>query len=79
MLITAWQSITIDTIAADSQLIIENVKAVVLCKVCEKKFSPDVDNFLCPDCGKADYDILKGNDLILAAVECETQNNIDKV
>ena len=75
MLITAWQSVTVDTIAEGSRLVIEKVKAEVACKVCEKQFAPDVDNFLCPDCGQADYDILKGNDLILAAIECKTKND----
>ena len=77
MLITAWQSVTIDTIAEGSHLIIEDVPAEVLCKVCSEEFSPNVDNFLCPDCGQADYEILKGDELILAAIECKSKDNID--
>ena len=76
MLLTAWQSVTVDTIAEGSELVIENIRAEVLCKVCEEKFSPGADNFLCPDCGQADYEILKGDELILAAIECKTENDI---
>lgn len=77
MLLTAWQSVTVDTIAEGSQLVIEDVPAEVLCKVCNEKFAPGVDNFLCPDCGQADYEILKGDELILAAIECKTEKDIN--
>lgn len=64
----AYKSVTEGTIAEGSILRIKEISASVQCNQCKKIFKPELDNFLCPDCAKADVEVLKGNDIILKSV-----------
>jgi len=64
----AFKAVTKDTIAENAILKIAEVPALARCSLCRKEFEPELNNFLCPKCMKADVVTLKGNDIILKAV-----------
>ncbi len=71
---TAWESIIVDTIADGSVLKITVVPAIAKCRICENQFEPEIDNYLCQKCLKADVDIISGNDIMLKSIDCQTLN-----
>jgi hydrogenase nickel incorporation protein HypA/HybF len=71
---TAWESIIVDTIADGSVLKITVAPAIAKCRICENQFELKVDNYLCPECLKADVDFISGNDIMLKSIECQTLN-----
>jgi len=73
----AWQVITEGTIAAGSELTVIEIPMTARCKKCGRKFAPKIDEYLCPDCGQADVDILTGDDIILKSVVCDSNENAE--
>ncbi len=69
---TAWQSATIDTLALNSKLIINEIQAKAKCRKCGFEFEPQLDSYLCPKCSIADVEILQGDEIILKSVDLET-------
>ena len=68
----AWQVVSEGTIAAGAELAVVETPMEARCRRCGRRFAPRIDNYLCPDCGLADVDILAGDDIILKSVVCET-------
>jgi hydrogenase nickel incorporation protein HypA/HybF len=69
----AWEAVRADTIAAGAALKIEEVPAEAECRRCGQCFEPDVEySFLCPHCEQADIAIIRGNDIILRSMICQT-------
>ncbi len=66
----AWRSLTVGTPAAGSALKITEIEPFARCRVCGCEYRPELISFLCPKCGKADVDILSGNDIILKSLVC---------
>ena len=71
----AWRVITEGTIAAGSELFVVEVPMTARCKECGRQFAPRIDDYLCPACGRADVDILAGDDIILKSVVCDADND----
>ena len=65
------------TLAANARLNIIEEKIAAVCRGCETRFMPDIDNYLCPQCGQADARIVAGNDIILRSVVCQTPEEAD--
>jgi hydrogenase nickel incorporation protein HypA/HybF len=64
----AFREVTAGTIAEGATLIIKGIPAKAKCRLCEKIFEPKFDCFLCPLCGKADVEILEGNEILLMSI-----------
>ncbi len=64
----AFREVRVGTIVQDAVLVIKEIDAEAQCCICNLKFKPDLDCFVCPSCHKADVEILKGNEIILAAI-----------
>lgn len=62
---------TQDTIAADSELQIEEVPITARCRKCNKTFEVEDFIFMCPDCEVADTETISGDDLTLESIEIE--------
>lgn len=60
------------TLAQGAQLKVVEEKVVGVCKYCECLFLPEVGNYICPRCGRADARIVAGNDIILRSIVCRT-------
>ena len=69
MMQEAFKAVAQETLAQNATLTIIEVPAVAECNLCQKKFSPQLDDFLCPSCQKADVTVLQGEDIILKSVQ----------
>ena len=67
----AWQVVREGTPADGAELDIEEVPPSVRCRDCGRVFGPTLESFLCPGCGRADVDIVAGNDIILKSLTCD--------
>jgi hydrogenase nickel incorporation protein HypA/HybF len=66
----SWDVATADTLAAGSELRIEDVPLAVYCELCESERAPKPGTGLvCPVCGRAAPRILRGQELQLVAME----------
>ena len=64
----AFRAVRQDTIAQSAVLKITEIPAIGKCRTCQKEFEPELNNFLCPQCLRADVEILQGDDIILKSV-----------
>ena len=70
----AWEAVRAETLADGAVLTIEEVPAHAQCRQCGECFQPDVEySFLCPHCDQADVRIVRGNDIVLKSVICQTE------
>jgi hydrogenase nickel incorporation protein HypA/HybF len=51
-----------------SELIIERIKAIGLCRNCGTEFPIVVNKGLCPECGSFDKDIIEGTDFFIKEI-----------
>jgi hydrogenase nickel incorporation protein HypA/HybF len=72
----AFKGAVAGTIVSGARLEIREIEAIVQCRRCQHKFTPGIDNFLCPGCQQSDIDIIRGNDIIIASLSGE--KNTDK-
>ncbi len=70
----AFEAAAAGTVAAGAALTIEEEGLVARCRACERRFEPIIDDFLCPECGLADVELVAGRDLVLRSVVCETED-----
>jgi hydrogenase nickel incorporation protein HypA/HybF len=68
----AFAIVSQGTIADGAKLTIIEIPARAQCNLCQEIFEPEYDNFLCPDCHKADVRILQGDDLILKSIKADS-------
>jgi len=71
----AWQAVSEGTIAAGSEIAMTETPIEARCNQCGQVFSPEIDNYLCPGCGKADVEITAGNDIMLTSISCEVEED----
>ena len=50
---------------------IAEVRAEAVCRSCGHRYEPEIGDFLCPQCGQADAEIVAGNDIVLKSVEMD--------
>jgi len=67
----AWQAVSRGTAVDGSALQICEVQALVRCRQCDKQYRPTWPVFACPQCGRADVEILAGNELVLWQISGE--------
>ena len=61
------------TCAEGAELVINEVPALAKCGSCDNEYVPEIANYMCPKCLKADAEIIQGKDMILKSMECETE------
>ncbi len=72
----AWEAVRADTLADEAVLKIEEISAWAECRQCGRRFEPDIAySFLCPDCNRADVEIVRGNDIVLKSVICQVDRD----
>lgn len=69
----AFQCAAEGTCAEGAKLIMNEVKAKAKCRSCNHDYVPDIANYTCPKCLKADADIIQGKDIILTSMECDSE------
>ena len=75
----AFEAASKGTLTEGAKLILTAVKTVALCRACDCRFEPDIEqlNFLCPQCQRADVQIVAGNEIILKSLEWEQPQEAD--
>jgi hydrogenase nickel incorporation protein HypA/HybF len=68
---TAFNSYKQDTIAAESQLEIEEVPLKMRCRKCTAEIEKEDFVLVCPSCGSTDLEILEGMELLLDKIDLE--------
>ena len=64
----AFEAVRQDTVAAGARLVQHEVEARAKCNECGHVYAAAIDCFQCPQCGKADFEIECGRDIILKSV-----------
>lgn len=59
------------TALARAELVLEEVAATVLCRMCERRTEPALPVLVCGACGSADVDVVAGRDFIIKSVELD--------
>lgn len=72
---TAFSMVTEGTTAAGAVLVQREVPARARCRRCDHLFDPAIDFYLCPECGRADAEILAGRDIILSSLSGPVNEN----
>jgi hydrogenase nickel incorporation protein HypA/HybF len=68
----AFAAASTDTPAAGAGLELTEVPARARCHGCGAEFAVAVDDYLCPQCGQANVELLAGNDIVLRSVTGQT-------
>lgn len=66
-----WDLIIEDTLAAGSELVIEEVPLKGVCHACGAELDMSEPVFECPACGSADMELTQGQELMVAYIETE--------
>jgi len=73
----AWSIVSAETPAAGSVIKTTEIPIKARCRACGNVFSPEIADFLCRECLRADVEILEGDDIILKAIVCEGDEGTD--
>jgi hydrogenase nickel incorporation protein HypA/HybF len=60
-----------DTIASGAELSFVKVPLKLHCRNCRKDFLPEKNVWTCPDCRKADVDIISGRECYMESIEVD--------
>jgi hydrogenase nickel incorporation protein HypA/HybF len=66
-----WDIIAKDSIAEGAQLLFKRIPASIQCQVCSLRYSPNQDDFSCPDCGSSKIKVVSGDEFYLEAIDVE--------
>jgi hydrogenase nickel incorporation protein HypA/HybF len=62
-----------DTIAAEAELVIQQMPIQVRCKTCHAETTAKANRLLCGECGDWQTELLSGDELLLERVEMQTE------
>jgi hydrogenase nickel incorporation protein HypA/HybF len=66
-----WDMIAKDTIAEGAVLSFKRIPATLQCQDCSLRFTPNDDDFSCPDCNSQKIKVVSGNEFYLDAIDIE--------
>jgi len=72
---TAFSASSAGTVAEGAQLVLTEKPALACCRQCSHQFIPQINDYICPSCGKADVEVVEGNKIVLLAVHGEQEDN----
>jgi len=62
------------SVAEGGRIVLEVVQPVARCRVCGARFEPQIDSFLCRECGEADVELIAGNDILITSVVAQQED-----
>ncbi len=68
----AFEAVSASTLAAGAALSIVEVALEARCRHCHRSFRARIDNYVCPGCGRADAELVAGDDIILQSLTGDT-------
>jgi hydrogenase nickel incorporation protein HypA/HybF len=66
-----WEIVARDTACEGATLELVEIATELRCSGCERRWSPEIPAFRCPDCGSADVRTLAGEELEVDYIEVE--------
>jgi hydrogenase nickel incorporation protein HypA/HybF len=66
-----WDIVAKDTIAERAALNFKRIPTTLQCQECSLRFSPNEDDFSCPDCNSHKIKVVSGNEFYLDAIDVE--------
>ncbi len=66
-----WDMIAKDTPAEGATLRFKRVPAQLQCMVCSEKYSPNGEEFKCPNCGSVGVKVIAGEEFFVEAIDVE--------
>ncbi|ADJ26696.1 hydrogenase nickel insertion protein HypA [Dehalogenimonas lykanthroporepellens BL-DC-9] len=63
--------LTKDTIADGSRLVFRRVPARMKCRACEAEFSPEPDEWVCPQCDQWQAEVVAGKEFYIDSIEVD--------
>ena len=66
-----WDIVAKDTIAEGARLIFNRLPIELLCLDCNRQYSPQNEDFACPDCNSTQVKVVSGKDFYLESIEIE--------
>jgi hydrogenase nickel incorporation protein HypA/HybF len=66
-----WDIVAKDTIAEGALLNFKRIPTTLQCQACSLRFSPNEDDFSCPDCNSQTIKVVSGNEFYLDAIDVE--------
>ncbi len=76
---TAFEVVSEGTLAEGATLTVVTAPVVALCRRCGLEFAVEEFVFVCPECGVADVETVRGRDLTILSLEltpCESTSSI---
>ncbi len=67
----AFEAVAHGTIAEGAQLRVEEEALAGRCRNCKREYAPSIDDYICPNCGRAEPELTAGRDIVLKSVVCE--------
>jgi hydrogenase nickel incorporation protein HypA/HybF len=64
------------TAAEGATLHLEFEDPQAVCRHCGLRYEPQMDSFLCGGCGRADVELVAGNDIVLKSVVCQEPDGV---
>ena len=66
-----WDLVAEGTPAMGAELHFKRIPVELSCLECKRKYSPDREDFACPDCGSSHIKVLAGDEFYLEAINIE--------
>ena len=67
----AFAMASVGSLLNETELILREVPMKAICGNCSQIYYPDLQDYRCPTCGKADAELIEGQEIILQSVEGE--------
>ncbi len=62
------------TLADGATLKMVEVPAAARCRACDCGYEPAINDYVCPQCGQADAELVAGNEIVLKNVVCQVND-----
>jgi hydrogenase nickel incorporation protein HypA/HybF len=67
----AWELVAQDTVAEGAELVLEHIPAAVRCRECGAESEQDAFPLACADCGGFAVDVVRGEELLVDALDLD--------
>ena len=64
-----WDIISTETIAVGAKLHFRRIPAEIRCRHCRATYAIHTPDFICPDCGSVQGEIITGNELFVESID----------
>jgi len=74
-----FQALSLDSLAGQAELRLIPVSLQAKCRACETEFAPELLSYACPNCQRADAEIIAGRDVVLRSLSGSTRDTKETV